>query len=109
MKKGKRRALGQHFLAKSDILDKIVEYGCLTDKDVVLEVGAGRGELTKRIAEKAGKVIAVEIDQELVEELEKKLSSYSNVQILVGDVLKLKPSGFNKVISNPPYLSLIHI
>jgi len=103
MRKSKRKALGQHFLTKPDILDKIVGYADLTKDDVVLEVGAGRGELTKRIAERAGKVIAVEIDRELAEELERKLFAYSNVEILVGDVLKLKPVGFNKVVSNPPY------
>jgi len=103
MSRGRRRLLGQHFLVKPDILDKIVEYGRVTREDTVLEVGAGRGELTWRIAERAGRVIAVEIDRGLVRELERRVSSYSNVEILVGDVLELRPTGFNKVISNPPY------
>jgi len=103
MKRSKRRILGQHFLTNPEILDRIVEYGQLSESDIVLEVGAGRGELTKRIAEKAGKVIAVELDRELAEELERNLSTYSNVEILIGDVLKLRPTGFNKVVSNPPY------
>ena len=103
MKRSKRRILGQHFLTNPEILDRIVEYGQLSECDVVLEVGAGRGELTKRIAEKTGKVIAVELDRELAKELERNLSTYSNVEILIGDVLKLRPTGFNKVVSNPPY------
>ncbi len=99
----RRRTLGQHFLTRLEILDEMVEYGDLSRRDIVLEIGAGGGELTKRIAERAGKVIAVEIDQGLAEELREKLRGYSNVRIMVGDVLKLRPTGFNKVISNPPY------
>lgn len=98
-----RRKLGQHFLTNQAILDKMVEYGRLSKSDIVLEVGAGRGELTEKIAEKAGEVIAVELDELLAREAESKLKHYSNVKLLVGDILKLKPSGFNKVISNPPY------
>ncbi|MEM0080045.1 MAG: 16S rRNA (adenine(1518)-N(6)/adenine(1519)-N(6))-dimethyltransferase RsmA [Nitrososphaerota archaeon] len=95
--------LGQHFLIDQSVLDELVEYGELTKKDVVLEIGAGGGELTWRIAEKAGRVIAIEIDEKLAREAEKRLSRYDNVELIVGDVLKIKPSGFNKVVSNPPY------
>ena len=98
-----RRRLGQHFLIDEKILDRMVRYGEVTRKDVVLDVGAGRGELTARLAEKAGKVIAVELDQELAEEARRRLKDYDNVELLVGDILKLKPTGFNKVVSNPPY------
>jgi len=98
-----RRRLGQHFLIDEKILDRMVRYGEVTRDDVVLDVGAGRGELTARLAEKAGKVIAVELDQELAEEAGKRLKDYDNVELLVGDILKLKPTGFNKVVSNPPY------
>lgn len=98
-----RRRLGQHFLIDEKILDRMVRYGEITRDDVVLDVGAGRGELTARLAEKAGKVIAVELDQELAEEARRRLKDYDNVELLVGDVLKLKPTGFNKVVSNPPY------
>ena len=98
-----RRRLGQHFLIDEKILDRMVRYGEITRDDIVLDVGAGRGELTARLAEKAGKVIAVELDQELAEEARRRLKDYDNVELLVGDVLKLKPTGFNKVVSNPPY------
>ena len=98
-----RRRLGQHFLIDEKILDRMVRYGEVTRDDVVLDVGAGRGELTARLAERAGKVIAVELDQELAEEARRRLKDYDNVELLVGDVLKLKPTGFNKVVSNPPY------
>ena len=98
-----RRRLGQHFLIDEKILDRMVRYGEVTRDDVVLDVGAGRGELTARLAERAGKVIAVELDRELAEEAKRRLKDYDNVELLVGDVLKLKPTGFNKVVSNPPY------
>jgi len=98
-----RRRLGQHFLIDEKILDRMIRYGEVTRKDVVLDVGAGRGELTARLAERAGKVIAVELDQELAEEARRRLKDYDNVELLVGDILKLKPTGFNKVVSNPPY------
>ena len=98
-----RRKLGQHFLIDEKILDRMVQYGEVVENDVVLDVGAGRGELTVKLAEKAGKVIAVELDRELANEARKRLKDYDNVELLVGDILKLKPSGFNKVVSNPPY------
>ncbi|OYT67874.1 MAG: ribosomal RNA small subunit methyltransferase A [Candidatus Wolframiiraptor sp. EX4484-121] len=98
-----RKRLGQHFLIDEKILDRMVQYGEIAESDVVLDVGAGRGELTAKLAERAGKVIAVELDPELAEEARRRLRGYGNVELLVGDVLKLKPTGFNKVVSNPPY------
>jgi len=98
-----RRRLGQHFLLDEKILDRMIQYGEVTRDDVVLDIGAGRGELTARLAERAGKVIAVELDRELAEEARRRLKGYDNVELLVGDILKLKPRGFNKVVSNPPY------
>ncbi|MCL7383842.1 MAG: 16S rRNA (adenine(1518)-N(6)/adenine(1519)-N(6))-dimethyltransferase RsmA [Thaumarchaeota archaeon] len=99
------KKLGQHFLVDYLLLDRLVEYGQIIEKDVVLEVGAGTGELTSRLAEKAGRVIAVEIDEKLVEEASRKLSKYNNVELINGDILKVKHKirGFNKVVSNPPY------
>ena len=103
MKRLKRRVLGQHFLSDLRILDEMVEYAKLSRSDVVLEVGAGRGELTKRLAEKAGKVIAVEIDPSFASDLQDLAEAYSNVELIMGDVLKVKPVGLNKVVANPPY------
>jgi len=99
----RRRALGQHFLVDEPVMERLVYYGEISRKDVVLEVGAGTGELTRRLAERAGRVIAVELDESLAAEAISKLKDYDNVELLIGDVLKLKPKGFNKVVSNPPY------
>ena len=101
--RSRRKALGQHFLLKPEILDRMVEYAELSSSDIVLEIGAGKGDLTRRLAERAGLVIAVELDDRFLSYLEPLLKEYPNIKLLIGDVLKLKPTGFNKVVSNPPY------
>lgn len=103
MRRSRRRALGQHFLTDPEILDRMVKYAELSRSDVVLEIGAGSGELTRRLAEKAGRVIAIEVDERFAEDLKAISEEYRNVEVLFGDILHLKPSGFNKVVSNPPY------
>lgn len=93
------------------VLDRLVEYGEISMRDTVLEVGAGTGELTWRIAARAGKVIAVEIDERLALEARRRLAGYRNVELLIGDILKTDVGEFNKVVSNPPYqisTKLIH-
>jgi len=89
----------QHFLIDKNILSRIIEYGQLKSSDTVLEIGAGFGNLTEKIASKAGKVIAVEIDPEL----SSSLSRLPNVEVINEDVLKIEFPPFNKVISNLPY------
>lgn len=83
------------------IAERQVFYANVKKEDIVLEIGPGYGILTKKIAEKAGKVIAVEIDE--------RFSSYLNnikgVEVIWGDVLKvdLEKVEFNKIIANIPY------
>jgi len=89
----------QHFLNDKNILSRIIEYGQLKRSDTVLEIGAGFGNLTEKIASKAGKVIAVEIDPEL----SSSLSRLENVEVINEDVLNIEFPPFNKVISNLPY------
>lgn len=103
MRRPKRRILGQHFLSNPKILDEMVEHAELSRSDVVLEVGAGKGELTRRLAEKAGKVVAVEIDPSFAQDLQALAETYPNVEPIIGDVLRVKPTRFNKVVANPPY------
>ena len=98
-----RRRLGQHFLFHDGILRKIVNYAYLGPGDVVLEVGAGLGSLTLRLAEKAGRVIAVEKDLRLYRRLRQLFSHMDNVEVLYGNILKINVPYFNKVVSNPPY------
>ncbi|MCJ7429097.1 MAG: 16S rRNA (adenine(1518)-N(6)/adenine(1519)-N(6))-dimethyltransferase RsmA [Candidatus Nanohaloarchaeota archaeon QJJ-5] len=94
---------GQHFLASERILDKEVDAADIEADDVVLEIGAGLGTLTERLAEKADRVIAVEKDQNLVSVLEDRLSTYDNVTITQGDIMDMEWPSFDRCVSNPPY------
>jgi 16S rRNA (adenine1518-N6/adenine1519-N6)-dimethyltransferase len=98
-----RKRLGQNFLVDDETLRKMVSYASLSSDDIVLEIGAGLGFLSERLAEKAKNVIAVEIDPDLVNTLKDRLSGYGNVTVLKGDVMKLAVPSFDKVVSTPPY------
>jgi 16S rRNA (adenine1518-N6/adenine1519-N6)-dimethyltransferase len=102
-----RKDLGQNFLADPVALGRIVDAADLTSEDTVLEVGAGLGTLTRLLAERAGRVVAVELDARLTEILQSQFSSLSNVQIVQGDVLALPDLGLAhlayKVVGNLPY------
>ncbi|MEM2169237.1 MAG: 16S rRNA (adenine(1518)-N(6)/adenine(1519)-N(6))-dimethyltransferase RsmA [Candidatus Bathyarchaeia archaeon] len=99
-----RKRLGQNFLVNEETLDKIVSYASPNKDDVVLEVGAGLGFLTERLAKTFKEVIAVEVDPRLVRILMRRLNGYRNVIILGGDILKMESlPPFNKVVSIPPY------
>ena len=89
----------QHFLIDEQVLGRIIEYGHLNSLDTVLEIGAGFGNLTEKLARKAGKVIAIEVDPELASSLNR----FDNVEVIVGDAMKQDFPHFNKVISNLPY------
>ncbi len=102
-----KKWLGQHFLKNKKILEDICEVAELSKKDVVLEVGPGRGELTEFLAERAGKIIAVEKDHELIPYLHEKFKNVKNVQIVQADILKTKDYKLKtinyKVVANLPY------
>lgn len=81
--------LGQNFLIDGNILDKICD-GINLDKDnEVIEIGPGIGTLTSALAERARKVIAIELDKRLLPILDDTLNSYKNIEVIHGDVLKL--------------------
>lgn len=87
---GFRRAdsLGQNFLVDRNIIEKIIDAAELTSETLVIEVGPGMGALTQMAAEKAGKVIAVEIDRHLIPVLNEVLGALENVEIINRDILK---------------------
>ena len=93
----------QIFLLDEDILNKIVSIANLKKADVVLEIGAGEGNLTKKLAERVERVYAIEEDEELARKLRKNLEGMDNVIIIVGNALKIKFPSFNKSVSNLPY------
>jgi 16S rRNA (adenine1518-N6/adenine1519-N6)-dimethyltransferase len=97
------KRLGQHFMVDGELLRRLVDYAYISNEDVVLEIGAGVGLLTKLLSEKARIVYAVELDRKLVNYLRTRFPDWSNVKIIEGDFLKIEIKGFNKVVSNPPY------
>ncbi len=105
-----RRKWGQHFLVDRTIVEKVIQTAQVREKDVVLEVGPGLGEMTLALAQKARKVIAVEIDPKLVEILADKISTHPNVRVIKRDILKLdfnelwsQEGSSMKVVANLPY------
>jgi 16S rRNA (adenine1518-N6/adenine1519-N6)-dimethyltransferase len=82
------KKFGQHFLTSPAILSAIVDALAPTKSDTVVEVGPGRGALTDILAQRAGKVVAVEIDRMLVAQLREKYGSTGNVEIVEGDFLE---------------------
>jgi len=104
------KSLGQNFLTDANIIRKITEAGELTQEDLVIEVGPGIGALTVSLAQQAGKVIAVEIDKNLIPALKDTTGPFTNVTIIHEDILKVDIQsilqGWNgkvKIISNLPY------
>ena len=105
-----RKRLGQSFLMEQNVIRKISAIAQVTKNDIVVEIGAGIGVLTEDLAQNAAKLIAVELDDKLVEVLKDKLLKYNNVQIYSGDILKFDFGAIVrdgeqkiKVIGNVPY------
>jgi len=98
--------LGQNFLADPNLLEAIVRDAAVKAGDVVLEIGAGEGPLTERLAEVAGQVHAIELDRRLETELAS-VAARPNVSIHWGDAMKIDLGGLRPVptrmVSNLPY------
>jgi len=107
-----RKDLSQNFLTDPNALERIVAAADLQPDDAVVEVGAGFGNLTRLLAERAGRVVAVELDGRLVEILREQLATLPErsqriVQVMHGNVLEMVDFGFPhrgfKVVGNLPY------
>jgi 16S rRNA (adenine1518-N6/adenine1519-N6)-dimethyltransferase len=90
-------------MTDSAVFKRMAEYAVLSKNDVVLDIGAGFGFLTRFLAERCQKVLAVEADSKIAAALRELLKDLPNVVIIEGDVLKIKLPTFNKVVSIPPY------
>lgn len=87
-----KKSLGQNFLFDSGSLAKIVRGADVSPDDVVLEIGAGMGSLTRFLGLAAKRVVAVEIDQKMLPILNQVMLPFKNVEIVHGDMLKLDPA-----------------
>jgi 16S rRNA (adenine1518-N6/adenine1519-N6)-dimethyltransferase len=97
-----KKRFGQHFLSDPSILRRIVQLARITPGDTVLEIGPGRGSLTRELSAKAGRVIAIEIDRDLLPRLQTDMPA--NVEIVEGDALTVDfPRERFKLVGNLPY------
>lgn len=102
------KGLGQNFLVDQNALKEIVACAEVGREDIVLEIGAGLGNLTRLLAQAAKRVVAVEIDRKLIPPLQEVMSTHGNCEIIEGDILELNPAviiGENDylVVANIPY------
>ena len=104
-----RKRYGQNFLVDSHVIRKILRAAEITREDIVVEIGPGIGTLTQYLAETAGQVYAVEIDETLIPILADTLSEYENVTVVHQDILQcdipqMIGKGKNcKIVANLPY------
>jgi len=109
-----QRELGQNFLVDRHVLARILAAAEISVADTVLEIGPGLGTLTQALAERARRVVAVELDRQLVAVLHDRLQALPNVQVVSGDILALDIPGLvrgdepasppcYKVVANIPY------
>ena len=102
-----KKRLGQNFLVNPDVISDILDFADINHDDIVLEIGPGVGFVTEQLVKHARKVIAVELDEEAIKELEK--IECDNLEIIHQDILKtniweLIPQGKKvKVVANIPY------
>ena len=106
-----QKKYGQNFLTDDGVLDEIVEAAGVCGKDHIVEIGPGLGALTKRLAEKASHVTAIEIDTQMIPVLDEVLEGFDNTRVICADVLKTDmkeiaetyPGEDVKVVANLPY------
>lgn len=95
----------QNFLHSTSLVKKLIENSSLNSEDIVYEIGPGKGIITKQLAKKCSKVVAIEYDKVLYENLKKFLGNENNIELIFGDFLKEKlPTKYNyKIFSNIPF------
>lgn len=83
------KSLGQNFLVSEQVVEAIVDSSCIGKQDFVIEIGPGLGTLTKFLIQKAGKVLAVELDRKMISILENRFANCDNFSLLNQDILKV--------------------
>jgi 16S rRNA (adenine1518-N6/adenine1519-N6)-dimethyltransferase len=103
-----KKSLGQNFLFDSNIINQIIDLACITPETPILEIGAGPGNLTRVLAARAGRVVAIELDQRFMPLLERAGSTFPNLEVIHADILSLDLDGLMRaagyvVVANLPY------
>lgn len=93
--------IGQHFLIDNEVLEKEIQAANMSANDKIIEIGAGKGELTSLLAENSKFVLAFEVDLSLKKYLDK--LKHENIKIVYDDAMKYDWRGYNKIVSNIPY------
>jgi len=101
-----QKGLGQNFLADQSALQKIIQAAQIKADDTVLEIGPGLGSLTALLAERAERVVAVELDTNLVRALGEILTPHPNIELIQGDILEVN---LNELFTRPGYLVVANI
>ena len=84
-----RQRLGQHFLIRGSILERIARSACLETEPLVIEIGPGRGALTAHLLARAERVVAIEIDPYLASYLERKFTAKGSLEVVQGDATEI--------------------
>lgn len=105
-----KRSFGQNFLSDQNFINRIIEAVDPTSDDTVIEIGAGRGALTEKLVDKAGRFVAIELDRDLQPVLEQRFAGRTNFELISRDALRLDFSLFKskdgprlKLVANLPY------
>lgn len=101
-----KKRLSQNFLYDPKILKRIIQVAGVSPDETVVEIGPGPGRLTRLLAERAGRVIAIELDRDLYSRLRAETADLDNLELINGDALKYPYEGIGsefKVVANIPY------
>lgn len=96
-----KKKFGQNFIYDGNLLNSIVNDAGVTQDDEVLEIGVGAGSLTRALANRAQKVVGIEIDETLKELHQETLNEYENVKIIFNDFMKMSCNEINNLFSKP--------
>ena len=96
-----QKRLGQHFLINDEAVGKISKAATISEKDIVLEIGSGLGQLTRILAHKVHKTVALEFDPILYEILKEELKGFENITIIQGDATRCDYKEILKDCSGP--------
>lgn len=100
----RRRQLGQNFLVDAALAERVVDLAAVSRGDLVVDLGAGRGALTRPLLDRGAQVVAVELDPRWAGALRRDLGRRRDVEVVQGDALEVPfPTAPFRVVSNPPF------